>query len=46
MFTCSSIGDDEICDDRVPKSIQTLLILPQFQTFGSEAKLEGFVRSH
>ena len=23
-----------------------LLILPQFQTFGSKAKLEGFVWSH
>ena len=32
-----------LCPD---DSIQILLILPQFQTFGSEAKLEGFVWSH
>ena len=29
-----------LCHD---DSIQILLILPQFQTFGTETKLEGFV---
>ena len=32
-----------LCSD---DSIQTLVILPQFLTLGTEVKLEGFVLSH